>query len=134
MKKGCFFVISYMRIVKGRPLQDCFADLPRPLCLLPPKVPSSQKVANRVLTHSASLRYASFVHTLFVFTSGLARGPLFKLAGKQCKHSQLQSLRYRFADPPLCASACFRRWALVVVSTPFVLAAKCRFALNMHRS
>ena len=100
-----------MRIVKGRPLQDCFADLPRPLCLLPPQVPSSQKVANRVLTHSASLRYASFVHTLFAFTSGLARWPLSKLAGKQCKHSQLQSLRYRFADPPLCASACFRRWA-----------------------
>lgn len=124
MKKGYFFVISYMRIVKGRPLQDCFADLPRPLCLLPPQVPSSQKVANRVLTHSASLRYASFVHTLFAFTSGLARGPLSKLAGKQCKHRQLQSLRYRFADPPLCASACFRRRAIVAVSTPFVLAAK----------
>ena len=111
MKKGCFFVISYMRIVKGRPLQDCSADLPRPLCLLPPQVPSFQKVANRVLTHSASLRYASFVHTLFAFTSGLARWPLSKLAGKQCKHSQLQSLRYRFADPPLCASACFHRRA-----------------------
>ena len=67
-----------------------------------------EKVANRVFTHSASLRYASFVHTLFAFTSGLARWPLSKLAGKQWKHSQLQSLRYRFADPSLCASACFR--------------------------
>ena len=86
-----------------------------------------------MFTHSASLRCASFVHTLFAFTSGLARGPLSKLAGKQCKHSQLQSLRYRFADPPLCASACFRRRAIVAVSTPFVKAAKCRFALNMHR-
>ena len=69
MKKGCFFVISYMRIVKGRPLQDCFADLPRPLCLLPPQVPSSQKVANRVLTqslHSASLSPLPFVVRLLI--------------------------------------------------------------------
>lgn len=68
----------------------------------------------RQAPHSSSLPSApfrSFVHTLFAFTSGLARGPLSKLAGKQCKHSQLQSLRNRFADPPLCASACFRRWA-----------------------
>ena len=69
MKKDCFFVISYMRIVKGRPLQDCSADLPRPLCLLPPQVPSSQKVANRVLTqslHSASLSPLPFVVRLLI--------------------------------------------------------------------
>lgn len=58
-----------MRIVKGRPLQDCFADLPRPLCLLPPQVPSSQKVANRVFTqslHSASLSPLPFVVRLLI--------------------------------------------------------------------
>ena len=75
---------------------------------------TSEKVANRLLTHSAALRSAPFVHRLFAFTSKLARWPLSKLAGKQCKHSQLQSLRDRFAYPSLCASACFREKQIVV--------------------
>ena len=64
-------------------LQPYFVPLPLSTGLLVLKAPSSKKVANRVFTHSASLRYASFVHTLFAFTSGLARWPLSMLAGKQ---------------------------------------------------
>ena len=58
-----------------------------------------------MFTHSASLRCASFVHTLFAFTSRLARWPLCKLASKQCKHCQTHSatgpLRVPFA-PCIC--------------------------------
>ena len=112
MKKGCFFVISYMRIVKGRPLQDCFADLPRPLCLLPPQVPSSQKVANRVFTQSLHFAYSaafipvqnllipapfrSFVHTLFAYTRKLARG-----------HSAIGTGSNASTVSPVAACICF---------------------------
>ena len=47
-----------------------------------------EKVANRVFTHSASLRYASFVHTLFAFTSGLAGSSASEQSTLLCKHSQ----------------------------------------------
>lgn len=47
-----------------------------------------EKVANRVFTHSASHRCASFVHTLFAFTSGLAGSSTKKQSTLLCKHSQ----------------------------------------------
>ena len=145
MKKGCFFVTSYMRIVKGRPLQDCSADLPRPLCLLPPQVPSSQKVANRVFTqslHSASLSPLPFVVRLLIPAPFLPLHSvpsfthcLHLLAGSHvglCPSSQASNAstvscsRYgtasrtlRFVHLPVSAGG-----PIVAVSTPFVLAAK----------
>ena len=65
-----------------------------------------EKVANRVFTHSASLRCASFVHTLFAFTSGLAGSSTKKQSTLLCKHSQASrsthQLRKLRCSVPLC--------------------------------
>lgn len=103
----------------------------------------------RQAPHSSSLPSApfrSFVHTLFAFTSGLARGPLSKLAGKQCKHRQpsrcvhLLRSSTTLCGLPVSAGGHFHKGTFfairkhrilkiqlllaVSVSTPFVLAAK----------
>ena len=66
--------------------------------------------------HSFSFTSLRFIrsHTVCIELASSHGGLRPELASKQWKHSQLQTLRYRFADPPLFASACFRRWALVV--------------------
>ena len=101
------------------------------------------KVANRVFTHSAPLRCASFVHTLFAFTSGLAGSSAKKQkhaglcsSSQASNESTVSCKRYgtatrtlRFLHLPVSAGG-----PIVAVSTLFVKAAKCHFALNMHRS
>jgi len=60
-----------------------------------------KKVANRLLAHSAALRFASFAPRLFAYTGKLAgseaRGQstraLRKQSREQCKHSQVSRSR-----------------------------------------
>lgn len=63
-------------------------------------MPSSKKVANRQLTHSASLRCAPFLRRLFAFTS--------KLAGSRAKQRRTQELMQAQSGQSLHASASLR--------------------------
>ena len=93
-----------------------------------PGIAPSKKVAKRQLSHSAALRsapFCSFVHTLFAFTSKLARLPLFGQSKEQCKHSQpsryvhlLRSSTTLFGLPVSAGGP------IVTISTPFAEAAK----------
>ena len=72
-----------------------------------------------VRVRTASQTFRSLVPTLsgiggYRYKRLKARKQESRQSKKQCKHSQPQSLQDRCADLPLCASACFRRRALVV--------------------
>ena len=69
-------------------------------------MPSSKKVANRQLTHSASLRYAPFLRRLFAFTSKLAGS-----SARQATHArtmQAQSGQSLHASASLRYAVAFR--------------------------
>lgn len=78
--------------------------------------------------NSATLRsapFCSFVHTLFAFTSKLARLPLFGQSKEQCKHSQLSRYVHLLcSSTTLCGLPVSAGGPIIAVSTLFVEAAK----------
>ena len=85
-----------------------------------------QKGSKQSAPHSHnSAPFCSFVHTLFAFTSKLARLPLFGQSKEQCKHSQPSRFVHLLrSSTTLCGLPVSAGRPIVAICTLFAEAAK----------